>query len=181
MRALASLVTLLSVITLPVVSYGEPVDLAEIERISKSGETLGPDTERFPLREQAVRNDTGINVLIDLSHQANFFTMWRLPGMLRSAGFRATGSQALLDSVLAPNRFSRVRIPVGRRRPFAWWPNARYNVVITFQADPRAQEYLPGEVAALGEYVKAGGGLVLLGGSVSRHQRNDQSPERGRG
>ncbi|MHC4351863.1 MAG: hypothetical protein ACYS0H_04010 [Planctomycetota bacterium] len=177
MRAVALLCTLLSVVALPAISYGEPADITEIERISKSGETLGPEiTERFPLREQTVKNDTGINVLIDLSHQANFFTMWRLPGMLRSAGFRATGSQASLDSVLAPNGFSRVRIPVGRRRPFAWWPNARYNVVITFQADPRAQEYLPGEVAALSEYVKTGGGLVLLGGSASRRQRNDQWP-----
>ena len=145
MRAAASLFALLSVTALQGISIGEPVDLAEIERISKSGEILGPEiTERFPLREQTVKNDTGINVLVDLSHQANFFTMWRLPGILRSAGFRATGSQASLDSVLAPNGFSRVRIPVGRRRPFGWWPNAPYIVVITFQADPRAQEYLPG-------------------------------------
>lgn len=155
----------------------QSADLAEIERISKSGETLGPDiTKRFPLREQTVRNDTGINVLIDLSHQANFFTMWSLPGMLRSAGFRATGSQASIDSVLPPDKFSRVRIPVGGRRPFAWWPNVRYNVVISFQADPQAQEYLPEEVAALKEYVEAGGGLVLLGGRPSTRDAIDQWP-----
>ncbi|MHC4626984.1 MAG: hypothetical protein ACYTDV_08395 [Planctomycetota bacterium] len=149
--------------------HGQGGDLAKIERISKSGATLGAEiTSRFPLAAQTPENDTGINVLIDLSHQANFFTMWRLPRMLRSAGFRAIGSQASLDSVLADGKFSRVRIPVGKRRPFAWWPNARYNVVITFQADPRAQEYLPQEVAALERYVETGGGLILLGGRPSR-------------
>ena len=177
MKSAVSVFTLLSVITFPVVSYSGPSDLVEIERISKSGETLGPEiTERFPLREQTVRNDTGINVLVDLSHQANFFTMWRLPGMLRSAGFRATGSQASLDSVLAAGKLSRVRIPVGRRRPFAWWPNASYNVVITFQTDPRAQEYLPEEIAALKDFVNTGGGLVLLGNRPSRRQGLEQWP-----
>ena len=65
-------------------------DLAEIERLSKSGETLSADVAKeFPLREQRVRDDTGINVLIDLSHQANFFTMWSLPRMLRTRGLPA--------------------------------------------------------------------------------------------
>ncbi|UCG49846.1 MAG: hypothetical protein JSU94_08685, partial [Phycisphaerales bacterium] len=146
----------------------------EIERISKSGATLGVEvTEEFPLREQRIRNDTGINVLIDLSHQANFFTMWRLPGMLRRDGFRVCGSQASLDTVLAPGGTSRVRIPVGGRRPFAWWPNPRYNVVITFQADPRAQQYLPQEIDANKECVGSGGGLVILGGRVSRRGLDD--------
>lgn len=49
-------------------------DMAEVERLSKTGETLGVDVgQEFPLREQRVSNDTGINVLVDLSHQANFF------------------------------------------------------------------------------------------------------------
>jgi len=177
MKSAVSVFTLLSILTFSAVSYSGPSDMVEIERISKSGETLGPEiTERFPLREQTVKNDTGINVLVDLSHQANFFTMWRLPGMLRSAGFRATGSQASLDSVLAAGKLSRVRIPVGRRRPFAWWPNASYNVVITFQTDPRAQEYLPEEIAALKDFVNAGGGLVLLGSRPSRRQGLEQWP-----
>ena len=78
------------------VSYGQAGDIAEIERISKSGATLDPEvTSRFPLASQAIQNDTGINVLVDLSHQANFFAMWRLPRMLRSAGFRASGSQVV--------------------------------------------------------------------------------------
>lgn len=141
-------------------------DIAEIERVSKSGETLSAEIAReFPLAEQRMRNDTGINVLVDLSHQANFFTMWSLPGMLRSRGFRAVGSQAALDTVLVPGALSRVRVPAGERRPFAWWPNPRYNVVIAFQADPKAQQYLPEEVAALKKYVEHGGGVILLGSS----------------
>jgi len=142
-------------------------DLAQIERISRSGATLSADVAKeFPLRQQRVRGDTGINVLIDLSHQANFFTMWSLPGMLRARGFRAVGSQAALDTVVAPGSLSRVRVPAGNRRPFAWWSNPRYNVVIAFQADPKAQRYLPEEIAALKRFVSEGGGLVLLGGSV---------------
>jgi len=142
-------------------------DLTEIERLSRTGATLSADVAKeFPLREQRVRNDTGINVLIDLSHQANFFTMWALPGMLRARGFRAVGSQAALDTVVTPGRLSRVRVPAGNRRPFAWWPNPRYNVVIAFQADPKAQRYLPEEIAALKKFVSEGGGLILLGSSV---------------
>ncbi|MBN2128653.1 MAG: hypothetical protein JW741_04120, partial [Sedimentisphaerales bacterium] len=142
-------------------------DLAEIERLSRTGATLSADVAKeFPLPEQRVRDDTGINVLIDLSHQANFFTMWSLPGMLRARGFRAVGSQAALDTVVAPGSLSRVRVPAGKRRPFAWWPNPRYNVVIAFQADPKAQRYLPEEIAALKKFVSEGGGLILLGSSV---------------
>ena len=156
---------------------GQSTDPAEIERLSKTGKTLGPEvTQQFPLREQRIRNDSGINILVDLSHQANFFTMWHLPRMLRNWGFRASGSQAALDTVLIPGRLSRVRIPVGRRRPFAWWPNPRYNAVITFQASARAQEYLPEEVTALKKYLRYGGGLVILGGRVSNPKDNDTWP-----
>ncbi|KPK43485.1 MAG: hypothetical protein AMJ65_05695 [Phycisphaerae bacterium SG8_4] len=169
MKIMVTTLTALMLLALGGLARGQAGDLAEIERISKSGATLGADvTSRFPLGPQTLENDTGINVLVDLSHQANFFAMWRLPRMLRGAGFRATGSQASLESVLADGKFSRVRIPVGKRRPFAWWPNARYNAVITFQADPRAQQYLPQEVAALKQYVERGGGLILLGGNTSR-------------
>jgi len=169
MKIMVTTLTALMLLALGGLARGQAGDLAEIERISKSGATLGADvTSRFPLGPQTLENDTGINVLVDLSHQANFFAMWRLPRMLRGAGFRATGSQASLESVLADGKFSRVRIPVGKRRPFAWWPNARYNAVITFQADPRAQQYLPQEVAALKQYVERGGGLILLGGNPSR-------------
>lgn len=152
-------------------------DIAQIERMAKSGRTLSADiAKEFPLREQRVRDDTGINVLIDLSHQANFFTMWSLPGMLRARGFRAVGSQAALDTVLVPGGLSRVRVPAGDRRPFAWWPNPRYNVVIAFQSDPRAQQYLQEEVTALKKYIRDGGGLVLLGSSQRDRGRLEQWP-----
>ena len=152
-------------------------DIAEIERISKSGETLNAEiAKEFPLREQRVRDDTGINILIDLSHQANFFTMWSLPGMLRARGFRAVGSQAALDTVVVPDSLSRVRLPAGDRRPFGWWPNPRYNVVIAFQADPKAQRYLAEEVTALKKYVREGGGLVLLGSSQRDRRRLEGWP-----
>ncbi len=158
-------------------AHGQVPDTAEIERISKSGETLGAEVAaKFPLRQQRLRNDTGINVLVDLSHQANFFTMWNLPGMLRRWGFRACGSQASLDTVLTPGKLSRIRISAGNRRPFAWWPNPRYNVVITFQADPRAQDYLPEEIEALKEHLRCGGGLVILGGRISKRGDFEQWP-----
>ncbi|MBN1420820.1 MAG: hypothetical protein JXP34_18760, partial [Planctomycetes bacterium] len=143
-------------------------DPAEIERLSKSGETLAVEiAARFPLRPQRVRDDRGINVLVDLSHQALFVTMWDLPRMLRSSGFRVSGSQATLDTVLVPGTRSRVRIPAGGRFPFAWWPTARYHVVVTHQADPNAQDYLPEEKEALARFVAGGGGLVIIGGRVT--------------
>ncbi|KPL11773.1 hypothetical protein AMJ85_03010 [candidate division BRC1 bacterium SM23_51] len=143
-------------------------DVAEIEKLSKTGVTLPPDVAaRFPLEEQRVRDDMGINVLVDLSHQANFFTMWRLPDALRKHGFRACGSQAVLDTVLQPGSLCRVRIHLeGKRRPFAWWPAVRFNVVFTLQADPKSQEYLPEEIETLMTFVRSGGGLVLVGGRV---------------
>ena len=90
-----------------------------------------------------------INVLVDLAHQASFFTMWSLPRGLRTSGFRSSGSQATLDTVLTPGEPSRVRIAAAGRRPFAWWPNPRWNVVITSQSSPRSQDYLPEERKAL--------------------------------
>ena len=85
--------TLLPVLCLQHILWGQVPDLAELERISKSGQTLSLEiTARFPLKEQRIKNDTGINVLIDLSHQANFFMMWTFPKMLRERGFRISGN-----------------------------------------------------------------------------------------
>ncbi len=144
-------------------------DIAEIQRLSMAGRTLSADiAKQFPLPEQRVKNDTGVNVLVDLAHQASFVAMWSLPGELRRRGFRACGSQATLDTVLAPGKLSRVRIPVAGRWPFAWRPNPRFNVVITYQSQTRAQEYLPEERQALEEFVRGGGGLVIVAGNVLR-------------
>lgn len=149
------------------VSVAAAPDVAALEQLSRTGQTLGPEiTAQFPLNEQRVANDTGINVLVDLAHQASFDAMWRLPRELRGHGFRSVGSQAALDTVLTPGKLSRVRIPTGKRRPFAWWPNAKFNVVITFQSGPKSQDYLPQEREALARFVESGGGLVIVGGGV---------------
>ena len=134
---------------------------------SSDGATLSVEAaSAFLLPEQRVAQDSGYNVLVDLAHQASFFAMWHAPRGLNQLGYRAVGSQAALDSVLDPNGASRIRVPAEERRPFAWWPNARYNVVVTFQSNPESQAYLPEEIAALKEFVSAGGGLVMVGGQV---------------
>ncbi len=135
----------------------------DIERLSREGVTLSLETSaRFPLREQRVRGDTGINVLVDLAHTCNFYTLWNLPRELNACGFRASGSQTTLDNSLVPGTPVRVRVPVESRWPFAWWPNADWNVVITYQSGPDAQGYLDVEKETLGKYLAAGGGLVIL-------------------
>lgn len=149
------------------VAADETLSVAELEDASKQGKTLPTEvTARFPLAEQSVPDDTGINVLVDLAHQASFFAMWSLPRGLRSCGFRASGSQAALDSVLTPGKPVRVRIPAGNRRPFAWWPSAKWNVVLTYQGSPKSQHYLPEERQALTDFVRTGGGLIIASGNV---------------
>ncbi len=59
--------------------------MAEFDALSRSGVTLPIEaTAHFPLPEQTLKNDTGINVLIDLAHQANFLNMSILYEMLGS-------------------------------------------------------------------------------------------------
>jgi hypothetical protein len=142
--------------------------LAEIDRMAAEGKTLDAEiAAQFPLAEQAVVNDTGINVLVDLAHGCNFFQMWRMPKPLRQGGMRSVGSQAALHSVLAPGSQCRARVPVGDRMPFAWIPAPRFNVVLTNQGSPAHQPYLPEEIEALEAFVNQGGGLVVVAGSVS--------------
>ena len=169
---LFSLALTLFLLAAPAMTGANEYTAADLERLSKQGETLPIDVVKgFPLREQRVRNDTGINVLVDLVHQASFFAMWSLPGELRNHGFRATGSQASLDSVLTEGTPSRVRIPVGSRQPFAWWPSPKWNVVFTYQGGPQSQDYLPEEREALCNFVKGGGGLVVACGNVFDDQQ----------
>jgi len=93
----------------------------DVEALAHSAETIPLELATdFELGEQRVRNDTGINVLIDLAHQASFKMMWTCPRTLRSQGFRAVGSQACLDTVLPPDSQVRVRVPIEGRYPFAW-------------------------------------------------------------
>ena len=108
--------------------------------------------------------DNGVNILLDHAHQFLFFTAWDVPPAIRSGGFRVVSSQATLDTVLAPGGASRVRITQGDHRPFGWWENPAYNAIITYQVDPKAQPYLPEEIAAVRAFVEGGGGLVMIGG-----------------
>ncbi|MBN1918400.1 MAG: hypothetical protein JW889_10850 [Verrucomicrobia bacterium] len=145
------------------VADGQP-DLAEVTRLWKSGQTIPAETAaHYPLPKIEVENDTGVNVLIDLAHQCSFAMMWGLAPALKEHGFRPVGSQATLDTVLTPGTLSRVRLPVNEVWPFGWWPNPRYNVVITHQSGPESQDYLPEERAALKAFVEAGGGLIIVG------------------
>jgi hypothetical protein len=120
--------------------------------------------------------DKGVNVLLDSAHDVLFFWLWDTAGFLRDAGFRVTGSQATLDTVLVPGRLSRMRDQThhafefrkpdgttGRyHRPFAMLPNPKFNVVIAYQFQ-EAQHYLPAERSAVRQFVREGGGLVVLG------------------
>ncbi|HMA63096.1 MAG TPA: hypothetical protein VKP78_10650 [bacterium] len=160
-------------VLLQLFNCSQSLDKSEIVELSKKGETLPVSvTKRFPLPEQKVENDRGINVLFDNSHDTKFVTLWRFPRMLRSRGFRVIGSSATLNTVLERDGKSRIRIDIdyeekGKKRfPYAWWPNAEYNVVVTRQASPEYQGYLPEEITALKKFVKNGGGLVIFGGRV---------------
>lgn len=137
-----------------------------IDRAWQKGRTL-PATvfKKYPLPLQDINNDNGINVMVDLAHQCKFVTMWGLPERLNNNGFRAIGNQATLNSVLDPDGQCRVRVKWNMEEkifPFAWHQNFQYNVIITYQSNPEAQDYLPEEQEALVEFVKNGGGLLIL-------------------
>jgi hypothetical protein len=144
----------------------------DIDKAWKEGLTLpieafeGLSGEKVLFAEQAVQNDKGYNVLIDMAHECSFTTLWDLPERLNKSGYRAIGSHATVTSVLDPKGVSRVRVLYDQENkiyPFAWWPNARYDVVITEQSTPEAQEYTDAEVAALEIFVRKGGGLFIQG------------------
>jgi hypothetical protein len=59
-----------------------------------------------------------------------------------------------------------------RLEPYAWWPNAEFNVIITTQRDRKAQPYTPREQNALKWFVENGGGLLIIGGSVPRDKKD---------
>ena len=148
-----------------------PRTLEEIEAWWKTGRTLPlATTAEYPLAELNVKDDTGVNVLIDMAHKCDFFTLWNLGGHLHRRGLRTVGSHATLDSVLTPGSPCRVRIPVARGvLPFAWWEACRFNVVLTEggRGDPG---YDGQEIAALEKFIADGGGLVASGSWVRDHQ-----------
>ncbi len=136
--------------------------------------------KRHPLEEQPVENDTGVNVLVDLAHQCNFTTMWKLRDVLNTNGYRYVSTHACLHSVLTPGALGTVRVPAGKRddgkpvRLFARWPNAEYNVIVTMQRNMLAQDYLPEEIDAVERFVREGGGLVVFAG-IPRARPEDPS------
>ncbi len=135
-------------------------------------------TEPYQGDEQPLHGstDNGVNVLLDHAHQFLFFGAWDVPPAIRAGGFRVVSSQATLDSVLEPGGKSRIRVKQGDHRPFGWWENADYNVIVTYQVDSNAQAYLPEEIASVRAFVEAGGGLVMIGGGRHNEEAAGQWP-----
>jgi hypothetical protein len=139
-----------------------PYTPQEIETWWKAGKTLPLETTaKYPIPELNIKDDTGINVLIDMAHKCDFFTLWNLSRHLHNRGLRTTGSHATLDTLLTPGSPCRIRIPVADKvNPFAWWPTPKFNVVLTEggQNDPA---YIFEEHKALKKFIADGGGLVI--------------------
>lgn len=113
--------------------------------------------------------DNGYNVLIDVAHQCTFAYMWGLPSILQNIGYRTISSQASVNTVLDVRGKSRLRIPYDTKNkiyPFAWYPNFKYNVVITEQSDPSSPAYTAKECAAMVDFVKKGGSLYILASAI---------------
>ena len=148
-------------------SKKSPLTVEEINEYWKSGKTLPVElSEFYPLPLQPVENDKGINILVDMAHDCSFATLWNLQERLNTMGFRAAGSHAVLNTVLDPETNSRVRIQfdtINKVYPFAWWPNAKYNVIITEQNSDRSQEYTTTEIESLVQFVNNGGGILIQG------------------
>ncbi len=110
--------------------------------------------------------DTGINILLDSSHQFNFFTHWNCQNALRSMGHRVTGNQAALYHALKPGTPMPVRKQSdhswGTFRPFGKLPAPAFDAVFTYQHG-NYQPYLRAEQRILRDFVRRGGGLVACG------------------
>lgn len=149
------------------VSAQEKSETQMITEAWHSGRTLPVEVGRKypPLVIDGLENDNGYNVLIDIAHQCSFAYMWGLPDVLLPMGYRTVSSQASLNTVLDEKGKSRLRIPfdpANKIFPFAWYPNFKYNVVITQQGDPASPAYTEAECAALVNFVKKGGSLYVL-------------------
>lgn len=157
------------------VAYSVLLFICTVGTIAMADERV---TELYRGDEQPLHGsaDNGVNVLLDHAHQFLFFGAWDVPPAIRAGGFRVVSSQATLDSALASEGVSRVRVTQGDRRPFGWWANPTYNAIVTYQVDPNAQPYLPEEIAAVREFVEAGGGLVIIGGGRPSEEAADRWP-----
>ena len=140
-----------------------------------AGRTLPLEIGRqYPPQLLNIRDDKGYNVLIDIAHQCSFALMWGLNDRFHSEGYRSVSSQASLNTVLDPKGKCRIRIPYDvehRVYPFAWYPNFKYNVVLTEQGDLNAQHYTAAEREALVKFVKKGGGLIVLANPVGSKEQ----------
>ena len=132
----------------------------------QAGKTLPVEASRtYPWPNRAGKAKT-LNVLIDLSHECTFPSLWELPGRLRDMKFNAVGSMASLNTILKKGGQSRIRIHYDSHNkiyPFGWWDNPEFNVVITEQSHMHGQKYNKEEIDALEKFVAEGGGLIILG------------------
>ena len=173
---------LLALSACSVATKEKPLTGDEITAAWTKGETLeltafGRLSALKPLfAKQHVINDKGYNVLVDMAHECSFATLWDLPERLNKSGYRAIGSHATVNTVLDPKGCSRVRVlydTVNKVYPFVWWPNARYDVIITEQSTPEAQDYTDAEIAAMVKFVKGGGGLLIQGNAARKGKSTD--------
>ena len=136
----------------------------QIDQWWKSGKTLPVEvTQEYPLDPIKLINDTGINLLVDMSHKCDFFLLWQLSEQLHRRGIRSVGSHATLDTQLVPKSLARIRITTEPKlHPFAWWPTPQWNVVLT-EGEFGSPDYIPEERQALERYLRNGGGLIVSG------------------
>lgn len=143
------------------------MDREQIDAYWHKGKTLPLEIgKQYPPGKLNIPNDKGYNVMIDVSHQCSFASLWGLAGRLMQMGYRPVTNQASLNTVLDKNGKCRIRIPVDPSqgiRPFAWYPNFPVNILITEQSDPNGQHYTEAEQKALVQFVKNGGTLIIQG------------------
>jgi hypothetical protein len=75
----------------------------EIEPGWQTGKILPVSVhDKYPLNEITIKDDTGINVLIDMAHKCDFFTLWNLGEPPNQRGIRTIGVSLIMisDSIL---------------------------------------------------------------------------------
>lgn len=162
MRRSLLLALLFSVLSVTV--SGEETGLEQYTEMWKKGETLPESVfQKYSLPQSPKpKNDTGINILVDLNRTCKFAWLWRNQGQFAQNGFRICATQATLDTVLNPQSRCRVRVKLPDAEPFAWWTPPEFNVVIIHAGSPNQQQFLPEEIETLKKFVQNGGGIVLI-------------------